>query len=273
LKKRTQIRGKDQGQGNKSDKPKAVGEILEEQLETSMHEFNRTNSGLFLSAFNAGLEIGFSIVLMGTVLTLFGHQMEPAILHLSLSLCYPLGFIFVIIGRSELFTEHTALAIIPVLRGTVKIKQLLILWGIVYAGNILGGFVFSLILVKVAPMIGFISEEAIRDLALKALDYSSTVIFSSAILAGWMMGLLGWLVTSSQETISRILVVILVTFTIGIGGLHHCIVGSVEIFSGMLVSSEIDFVEYLRFQSWATIGNSFGGAVFVAVLKYSHARN
>lgn len=272
MKKRPHIKEREKGQVTKPDKPKEVGEILEEQLDTSMHEFNRSNSGLFVSSLNAGLEIGFTILLMGTVLTLFGHQLEPAVLHIFLALCYPLGFIFVIIGRSELFTEHTALAILPVLRGTVKIRDLLILWGIVYAGNILGGFVFSLIIVKVAPMIGFISEEAFRDLALKALDYDSMVIFTSAILAGWMMGLLGWLVTSSQETISRILVVILVTFTIGISGLHHCIVGSIEIFSGMLISPEIDLGEYLRFQTWATLGNSFGGAVFVAVLKYSHAR-
>jgi formate/nitrite transporter FocA (FNT family) len=271
LRRRTNIKSREDESAPKQDKPKAVEAILKEQLETSLHEFRRSNSGLFVSSLNAGLEIGFTIVLMGTVLTMFGQQVSPEKLQLYLALCYPLGFIFVIIGRSELFTEHTALAIIPVLRGNVKIKDLLILWGIVYSGNLLGGFVFSFILVELAPVIGFTSEKALEELALKALDYSSWVIFVSAILAGWMMGLLGWLVTSSQETISRILVVILITFTIGLAGLHHCIVGSIEIFSGMLVSQEIDFIEYLRFQSWATLGNSFGGAVFVAVLKYSHA--
>ncbi|MBS0000782.1 MAG: formate/nitrite transporter family protein [Cyclobacteriaceae bacterium] len=262
---------KKEGKLSKSDKPKKVGEILEEQLETSLHEFNRPYSGLFFSSLNAGLEIGFSILLMGTVMTLFGDQLSPEKLHLYLGLCYPLGFIFVIIGRSELFTEHTALAIIPVLRGDVHLKDLFVLWGIVYAGNLLGGFVFSLIIVKIAPEIGFISREAFQALAQKVVDYDAWIIFSSAILAGWMMGLLGWLVTSSQETISRIVVVILVTFTIGFAGLHHCIVGSIEVFSGMLASPEIDFMEYLRFQFWATVGNSAGGAVFVALLKYSHA--
>lgn len=107
-------------QMKKLDKPKEVGEILEEQLETSLKEFNRSNTGLFMSAFTAGLEIGFSILLMGTVLTMFGDILNPETLHLYLGLCYPLGFIFVIIGRSELFTEHTALAILPVLSGNVK---------------------------------------------------------------------------------------------------------------------------------------------------------
>lgn len=257
---------------NNPDKPKEVGEILEEQLETSLREFNRSNGGLFISAFTAGLEIGFSILLMGTVMTMYGYHLNPETLHLYLSLCYPLGFIFVIIGRSELFTEHTALAILPVIQGNVKMKDLFILWGIVYGGNLIGGFCFSLINIKIAPAIGIISEEALHDLAFKVIDYDYWIILLSALLAGWMMGLLGWLVTSSQETISRILVIILVTFTIGFAGLHHCIVGSIEVFSGMLVSPDIDFLDYLKFQSWATIGNSIGGAVFVSVLKYSHVR-
>lgn len=256
----------------KLDKPKEVGEILEEQLETSLREFNRSNMGLFISAFTAGLEIGFSILLMGTVVNLFYADVSPSVMHLLLALCYPLGFIFVIIGRSELFTEHTALAIMPVLRGKVSIKDLLILWGVVYAGNLIGGFVFSLGYVHVAPHIGIVSKAVLHDLAIEFLDYDSWIILMSALLAGWMMGLLGWLVTSSQETISRILLVIFVTFTIGLGGLHHCIVGSIEILSGMMASPEISIVDYGRFQLWATLGNSIGGAVFVAVLKYSHVR-
>jgi formate/nitrite transporter FocA (FNT family) len=256
----------------KPDKPKEVGEILEEQLETSLKEFSRSNKGLFISAFTAGLEIGFSILLMGTVLTMFNTKIGPETLHFYLALCYPLGFIFVIIGRSELFTEHTALAILPVLSGNVKIKDLFILWGIVYIGNLLGGFLFSLLNVTIAPKIGIITDEAFFDLAYKLVNYDSWIIFLSALLAGWMMGLLGWLVTSSQETISRIIVIILVTFTIGFAGLHHCIVGSIEMFSGLLSSPDIGLSEYLKFQLWATLGNSVGGGVFVAVLKFSHVR-
>jgi formate/nitrite transporter FocA (FNT family) len=154
----------------------------------------------------------------------------------------------------------------------VSLKDLFILWGVVYAGNLIGGFVFSLGYVHVAPYIGIVNKEVLHDLAYNFLNYESWIILMSALLAGWMMGLLGWLVTSSQETISRMLVIIFVTFTIGLAGLHHCIVGSIEIFSGLLASPDITILDYLKFQFWATLGNSIGGAVFVAVLKYSHVR-
>ncbi|MEM8938801.1 MAG: formate/nitrite transporter family protein [Bacteroidota bacterium] len=256
----------------KLDKPKEVNRILEEQLEASLHEFNRSNSGLLISAFGAGLEVGFSVLLMGTVFTLFGESVNPESLKMYLALSYPLGFIFVIIGRSELFTEHTALALLPVLNKSVQVSDLFKLWGLVYTGNIIGGFVFSFLLTAIGPSVGFISKEAFYHLAYELIDYKWYTILTSALLAGWMMGLLGWLLTSSQETISRIVVIVLITTIIGIAGLHHCIVGSIEVFAGFITSRQITLFNYLKFQIWATIGNAIGGAVFVAILKFSHVR-
>ncbi|MGB3465423.1 MAG: formate/nitrite transporter family protein [Cyclobacteriaceae bacterium] len=254
------------------DKPKELIQILNEQIETGLHEFHRSNKGLFMAAFAGGMEIGFSVLFMGTIFTLFGTQLEPSTLKFYLALCYPIGFIFVIIGRSELFTEHTALAILPVLSKSVKIKQLFILWGLVYSGNILGGWLFSLILTVVGPEVGFMDEKAFYHLAHELVRFEWQTILLSSLLAGWMMGLLGWLVTSSQETISRILVIILVTTIIGVAGLHHCIVGNIEVFSGFLTSPNISLGDYLRFQLWATIGNAIGGTVFVAILKFGHSK-
>lgn len=254
------------------DKPKEVGRILNEQLEASLHEFKRSNSGLFISAFGAGLEIGFSVLLMGTIYTLFGQTLSSEALKVGLSLAYPIGFIFVIIGRSELFTEHTAMALLPVLNKSVRVKDLFVLWGLVYAGNLLGGYVFSYLLTFIGPSVGFVDKEAFHHLAAEMIHYEWHIILMSALLAGWMMGLLGWLLTSAQETISRILMIILITTIIGLAGLHHCIVGSVEVFAGFLSSDEILLTQYLKFQLWATVGNAIGGAVFVAILKYSHVR-
>ncbi len=264
--------GEKRGDTPKMDRPKEVKEILDEQIDTSLKEFNRSGLGLFMSAFTAGLEVGFSVLFMGTVLTLFGDSLSPESLRLYLALCYPIGFIFVIIGRSELFTEHTALAILPVLRGSVTLKNLFVLWGIVYLGNIVGGYAFSLLLTRIGPEVGFIQLSAFEHLGHELVAYDWDTILLSALLAGWMMGLLGWLVTSSQETISRIFVIVLVTSIIGIAGLHHCIVGSIEVFSGLLVGDSVTLLDYLKFQLWATIGNAIGGAFFVAVLKYSHVR-
>lgn len=255
-----------------SDQPKNIHQILNEQIRAGLEEFKRSNFSLFLSALTAGLEIGFSVLFMCTVLTLYGNTAISSSIQMYLALCYPIGFIFVIIGRSELFTEHTALALLPVLNDSVPLKQLFTLWGVIYAGNIIGGILFSFLIVNIGPSVGFIELWAFEELARKLSDYPWYIILLSAIFAGWMMGLLGWLVTSSQDTISRIMLIILVTAIIGLAGLHHCIIGSIEVFSGLIISENITVSDYLKFQGFATLGNAIGGSLFVSILKFSHIR-
>ena len=259
--------------GQNQDKPKEGEQILKEQIRTSLTEYRRHRKALFASAFSAGLEVGFSLLLMGTLYTMFSDQLSESGLNLALAMAYPIGFIFVIIGRSELFTEHTTLAVLPVLNGTVSLAALAKLWGIVYVGNLMGGYLFSFILVQIGPGMGTISLEAFQHIAEKLIQYNWWLTLSSGVFAGWLMGLLSWLVTSSRDTISRILVIILVTTVIGLGELHHSIVGSLEMFAGLISSEHIHISDYVHFQVWATLGNVIGGTVFVAAIKYGQLRN
>jgi len=68
----------------------------------------------------------------------------------------------------------------------------------------------------------------------------------------------------------RILLVLIVTGTIGLLHLPHSIAGNVEVLFGLLVSPAITLTDYAGFLVLATLGNAFGGAVFVALLKYGH---
>ena len=252
------------------NQPKNINEILDEQIESALHEHNRSNQDLFLSAISAGLEVGFSVFLMAILFSLFNNVIHPSFLHVIIALAYPLGFIFVIIGRSELFTEHTTLAVIPVLNRNASVKSLLILWGIIYSGNLTGGYIFGYILSVLPERLNAINNESIYYFASKLIHHPWYIILGSAILAGWLMGLLSWLVTSSQETISRIIIIVLITSVIGIGGLHHSIVGSIEVFTATITCEGITWSDYINAQVWSTLGNIIGGVVFVAFLKYSH---
>ena len=185
-----------------------------------------------------------------------------------MSFVYPIGFILVILGQSILFTEQTSLLTLPVLNNKRSIGSLLKIWGLVIAGNLLGGYIMAFILIWIGPKLNIFQHEAIEKIAEHVTDYNGVVIFISAILAGWLMGLLSWLITSSRDTMSRIFVIYIITATMAFTGLHHSIIGSVEVFSGMIISDKIHFYDYLKFQSFALLGNSIGGGVFVALLKY-----
>ncbi len=217
------------------------------------------------------MEVGFSVLLMGVLYSLLSESISEVSMHLVLAFAYPIGFIFVVIGRSELFTEHTDLSLLPVLARKVSLMDLGKLWGTIFGGNLLGGYLIGLLLILIGPELGIIKEDALVHLAEKMIHFNWWAILGSGVLAGWLMGLLTWLVGASQETISRMLAVIIVTVVIGIAGLHHSIVGSIEVFCGTVISHELGVTDYLHFQVWATIGNIIGGSVFVALFKFGQA--
>ncbi|MGZ3512873.1 MAG: formate/nitrite transporter family protein [Syntrophales bacterium] len=77
---------------------------------------------------------------------------------------YPIGFILVIFGRSELFTEHTTLAVLPVLDGRASLFSLARLWVIVYFADVLGAAIFSILLVLIGSSLGIIENNAYGEI-------------------------------------------------------------------------------------------------------------
>ncbi|ERL54306.1 Formate/nitrite transporter family [Psychrobacter aquaticus CMS 56] len=246
---------------------KSYASILVEQVMDAKETFERSLGSLFTSAFTAGLEIGISFFMILSAFALLSGVLPSHYALVLASLLYPIGFIVVVIGQSLLFTEQTSLLSLPVLNGIEPLTKLLRLWGIVIAGNIVGGCLFAALMVGLGLNMQLFSASDIDAYAEHILGFRWWVIFGSAILAGWMMGMTAWLVTSARDTLSRIVLVSLITGSIGFLGLHHSIVGNIEIFSALLYGNTVSFWRYLLFLAVVLIGNTIGGVVFVAVLK------
>ncbi len=128
-------------------KAKSSASILVEQFIDAKETFNRSLGSLFTSAFTAGLEIGISFFVILAAFTLIGDFMPNKYAMVLASLLYPIGFIIVVIGQSLLFTEQTSLLSLPVLNKIEPLHKLLRLWGIVIAGNIVGGCIFAALMI------------------------------------------------------------------------------------------------------------------------------
>ncbi len=247
---------------------KSHGEILKQQIIEGQETYDKNPISILLSSLTAGLEIGFSYLLICTMYSyLFGKVSEETIFKM-MSLVYPVGFILVILGQSILFTEQTSLLTLPVLNKKRSVASLLKLWGLVILGNLIGGYQMGAVLTWIGPKLGIFDHKTIENIAIHVISYGGWTILVSSILAGWLMGLLSWLVAASKDTVSRIIIIFLITGVLAFAGLHHSIVGNVEVFSGFLVSGKITFFNYLNFQGISLLGNALGGAVFVALLKY-----
>lgn len=250
----------------------ASGEILRKEIHEGIDALRRPTGGLLVSGLSAGLDIGFSLILMAAMTTLAEGQLPEPVVRILVANMYSVGFIFVVLGRSELFTEQTTLAVLPVLGGRATVRELLRLWGLVYLSNLVGATAFAWLAAEVGPALGIIEPGAFGTIARRMTDHPDGAMFASGILAGWMMGLLSWLVAAGRDTISQIAVVWLVTTAIGFLGLHHSVLGTVEVLAGAFAGQGIAVVDVGRFLLWATLGNAVGGTVFVGVIKYGLAR-
>lgn len=259
---------------NNSDKElpqKSYRTILKQEIIAGLAELKRPVSGLFLSSFSAGMDVGFSLILMATMLTSIGKLLPDPITHMIIANLYSVGFILVILGRSELFTEHTALAVLPVLDGHAGLSELGRVWGVVFGGNMAGAGLIALVAAWVGPALGIINQASLEKLAYPLIEHSWWLILISAVLAGWLMGELAWLLAAGRDTISQVVFVWLVTTAIGFIGLHHSIAGSVEVLAAVFASPDITWLDFSRFIFWTTVGNAVGGSVFVSLIKYGHA--
>ncbi|MBX5462599.1 MAG: formate/nitrite transporter family protein [Steroidobacteraceae bacterium] len=251
---------------------KSYHTVLEQHVEQAAEEYLRPAGGLLLSSFSAGMDIGFGPFVMAVIATLAAGELPRSVTDLLVALAYTTGFVFVVIGRSALFTEQTTSAVLPVLSRRASVADLLRVWGIVLAGNLAGTVIAAAFIGYVAPRHGIVQVSALAAIASKLLAHPWWIILFSAIAAGWLMGLLAWLVVAARDTISQIAIVVMTTFVIGIAGLHHSIAGAVEVLMAVVAHAGPTLGDFGRFLLAAVVGNAIGGTVFVALLKYGHVR-
>lgn len=245
-------------------------DTLETAIDEGNEQLKRPALSLALSSLAAGLIVGFSPMAVAVVTTALGSLSTPMLVRLAGSFVYPLGFVICIMSGAQLYTEHTATAVYPVLDGRANVRQLLRLWGIVLAGNLVGAAAAALLHTLALDVVE--AKEGYLALARHLVEFDAVPLVVSAILAGWLMALGAWLAVSSPRIGAQIACVYIVTFLIAVGGLHHSIAGTVEVVAGILIGSDFSVQAAVRFVSLAVVGNLIGGSLFVALLNYAHIR-
>src|SRR5699024_610033 len=131
-----------------------------------------------------------------------------------------------------------------------------------------GGILFVFFISYVAPRMNLFTHQTMATVGEHALNYSYTILFLSSVIAGWLMGLLSWLISSVDNSITRFIFVFMITGIIGLSGFHYGIVVNLAFFCGFLFSEAISFTDYLIFVIIAFVGNGVGGAIVVAWFTY-----
>ena len=228
-------------------------------------ELDRSVSALAWSGLAAGLAMGFSLVTEGV---LRSHLPDAPWRMLVTKLGYAVGFLIVILGSQQLFTENTLEPMVPLLNKPTRDRftKMLRLWGIVFLANVVGTLLFALFAAKTSAF----DEElkaAFLAIGLEALEPTPGTIFLKAIVAGMIIALMVWMLPAAKT--AHVWVIGLLAWLVGAASLSHVVVGSVE--TGYLMWRGAASVgEYLgHFLLPTLVGNTIGGVLLVAVINHN----
>lgn len=229
------------------------------------HELERKTSSLAWSGLAAGLSMGFSFVTM----SILYHQLPDVSWRpLVATFGYCVGFLIVVLGRQQLFTENTLTVILPFLnRPTMPgLLKVLHLWSVVLLANLLGGLIFGFVVAKTAAFDPDL-HRTFDQLASQALSHPFGVALVRGIFGGWLIALMVWLLPAAET--ARIWVIVILTYVVGVFHFPHIIAGASEVFylgsSGARTWGEI----LGGFIARALIGNTIGGVTLVAALAHA----
>jgi formate-nitrite transporter family protein len=228
-------------------------------------ELARSTSSLAWSGLAAGLSMGFSFLGIGLLRAFLPDEPWAPLIS---SLGITLGFLIVILGRQQLFTENTLTVILPLLkkRNGEAFGNVLRLWAVVLAANVVGALCFAFVLAR-TELADTAVFHALRDAANSAAAPSFGVGLVRGIFAGWLIALMVWLLPYAET--ARVGVIIIITYVVGLAHLSHVIVTTVD--AGFLVfNGDSTWREFfvLGFAP-ALIGNIIGGVALVAALNHA----
>jgi formate/nitrite transporter FocA (FNT family) len=238
--------------------------VYEAILEEGESELDRATSALAWSGLAAGLSMGFSLI--GKAV-LHHHLPDAEWTPLVSNFGYAFGFLIVILGRQQLYTENTLTVILPFLRKRrlAILGNIARLWLVVLLANLAGAFAFAAVMARTTAVSPGV-RESMRHLGEEAMrgDFATTLL--RAIFAGWLIAVMVWLLPFAEQL--RTIVIVLITYLVGIGHFPHIVAGAVDVFF-LVAEGTKGLGEVATYFILPTlIGNTIGGVTLVAILGH-----
>jgi formate/nitrite transporter FocA (FNT family) len=228
-------------------------------------ELQRPAAALAWSGFAAGLSMGFSFIAEGLLMS---HLPDQPWRLLIARAGYCLGFLIVILGRQQLFTENTLTVVLPLLvrKDLSTLLKMVRLWVIVLMANLVGTFLFALVIGRI-NVLDPRTQQCLAEIGAAHLGAPFRIVFVRALFAGWLIALMVWLLPGAES--ARVSIIIIVTYLVGISGFSHIIAGSTVMFF-LVVTNSISLGAYVvQFFLPTLLGNVIGGMSLVAALGHA----
>jgi formate-nitrite transporter family protein len=223
---------------------------------------------LAATALVGGFDVAFGVVAFGLAAGAVAGSVRPEVAHLVGALAFGIGFVFVVVGKSELFTENF---LVPVAglerRSRASWLKLGELWTGTLLLNLVGGAALALIVTSKGVLPQGSHDELVR-LAEGLTSHTAFAEFVSAVVAGALMTLMTWFVEGAAESTGiRIAMSWIVGTLIALGTFNHAIVSTIELVFGMRYGAAVSIGDLFTNLGVAVGGNLVGGMLLVTFAR------
>ncbi len=181
------------------------------------------------------------------------------------SMAFTTGFVALLLANSELFTENFLVPVICVVAKVGTLTQLVRLWAVTLAANLVAGFAMAGMIVVALPEVHEVAVKAGSHYAHLGVSWRS---FFLAVLAGAVITLLTRMQHATENLGVRLVPAVLMSFVLVGAQLFHSVLDSILMFAGLLTgSADYDYLNWLGALGWSGFGNLVGGLVLVTGIR------
>ena len=245
-------------------------EMFARTREEGERRLTRSKLELTTTSLVAGFDVVFGVIALAAATAAMAPHFGPSAAHFFGSLAFGIAFIFIVVGRSELFTENFLVPVTALRRGRLSKIKLAQLWTISPVMNIVGGTALILI-VSSEGVLPEGAAPALVDVADTIGELSHWSAFLSAVAGGALITVMTWMVEGVGTVGGRIVVAWIAGVLLALGGFNHVIVVTLELIFGMRFGADVGFDDIGLNFVIAAAGNLVGGMLFVTMTRTSQA--
>jgi formate/nitrite transporter FocA (FNT family) len=239
-----------------------VEQSLDRIVEQGRPRLHRTWSELLSTGAVGGLEVGLGVLALLAV----EHATRSPLLA---GLAFSVGFIALLLGHSELFTEGFLVPVTVVAAREATWWHLARFWIGTLFGNLVGGFVLAWLIAVAFPGL---HETAVRLGGQYATPGLTGTTFALAVLAGSTITLLTRMRTGTENDVAKVVACVTTAFLIAGLGMFHSILDSLLIFIGILAGAPYGYGDWALWFTWTVLGNIVGGIGLTTLLRLVRSR-
>lgn len=234
-----------------------VVEAFDRIVDEGAQRLHRSWREVLTTGLAGGLEVATGVVALLAVYAATGS-------HLLAGLAFGIGFIALMLAKSELFTEGFLVPVTAVVAGRASAAQLGKLWVGTLVANLVGGWLVMWLVVTALPDLGATAVESGRTFVEAPLDLRSV---SLALLAGAFITLMTRMQHGADSEAGKLAAALAGGFLLAGLVLFHSILDSLIIFGALHYGAPYGYGDWLAWFWYTTLLNVVGGLVVVTLLR------